>query len=123
MLIGGATAGAEGTVYEGKTCAELGAMVREAQEAGDEALAEELQTRRNLVMNASFLRASRFTSVVSSGLSALVMGLGVVLGFIGAAPLKIAPTKVAVTAWPSESQQAPALFLHLCAVSRSGAVA
>lgn len=61
-------------------------------------LAEELQTRRNLVMDASFLRASLFTSVVSFGVSALVMGLGVVLGFIGAALLKIAPKKVAVTA-------------------------
>ncbi|WP_237205070.1 aromatic ring-opening dioxygenase LigA [Rothia nasimurium] len=93
-----ATAGAEGTVYEGKTYAELGTMVREAQDAGDEALAEELQTRRNLVMDASFLRASLFTSVVSFGVSALVMGLGVVLGFIGAALLKIAPKKAAVPA-------------------------
>lgn len=48
------------------------AEVLEAQEAGDEALAEELQTRRNLVMDmdASFLRASLFTSVVSFGVSA-----------------------------------------------------
>ena len=44
-----ATAGAEGTAYEGKTYAELGTMVREAQDAGDEALAEELQTRRALL--------------------------------------------------------------------------
>lgn len=41
------------------------AEVREAQEAGDEALAEELQTRRNLVMDASF-----FISVASFGVSA-----------------------------------------------------
>lgn len=66
--------------------------------AASNQLAEELQTRRNLVMDASFLRASLFTSVVSFGVSALVMGLGVVLGFIGAALLKIAPKKVAVTA-------------------------
>lgn len=92
------TAGAEGTVYEGKTYAELGTMVREAQNAGDEALAEELQARRNLVMDASFLRASLFTSVVSFGVSALVMGLGVVLAFIGAAFLKMAPKKVVATA-------------------------
>lgn len=85
-------------LIEGKTYAELGTMVREAQDAGDEALAEEFQTRRNLVMDASFLRASLFTSVVSFGVSALVMGLGGVLGFIGAALLKIAPKKVAVPA-------------------------
>ncbi|WP_336603579.1 hypothetical protein [Rothia nasimurium] len=66
--------------------------------AASNQLAEELQTCRNLVMDASFLRASLFTSVVSFGVSALVMGLGVVLGFIGAALLKIAPKKVAVTA-------------------------
>lgn len=93
-----ATAGAEGTVYEDKTYVELGTMVREAQGAGDEALAEELQTCRNLVMDASFLRASLFTSVVSFGVSALVMGLGVVLAFIGAAFLKLASKKVVATA-------------------------
>ena len=62
-------------LIEGKTYAELGTMVREAQDAGDEALAEEFQTRRNLVMDASFLRASLFTSVVSFGVSALVIPL------------------------------------------------
>ncbi|MBE7701388.1 aromatic ring-opening dioxygenase LigA [Oerskovia sp. Sa1BUA8] len=38
---------------------------------------------RAVVMNGSFLRASLFTSVVSYGVSALVMGLGVLFGLIG----------------------------------------
>ncbi|RPF27592.1 aromatic ring-opening dioxygenase LigA [Georgenia muralis] len=61
----------------GKTYAELGGEVRAAEEAGDTALAEELQGQRTTVTNASFLRASLFTSVVSYGVAALVVGLGV----------------------------------------------
>jgi len=38
---------------------------------------------RATVMNASFLRASLFTSVVSYGVSALVMGLGLILAMFG----------------------------------------
>lgn len=64
---------------EGRTYAELGALVRQAQNDGDEALAEELQAQRTTVMNGSFLRASLFTSVVAFGVSALVIGLGVIL--------------------------------------------
>lgn len=70
---------------DGKTYAELGAEVRAAEQAGDAALAEELQGQRNTVMNASFLRASLFTSVVSYGVSALVIGLGVLFLVFGAA--------------------------------------
>ena len=40
---------------------------------------------RETVMNASFLRASLFTSVVSFGVAAMAMGLGVVLILIGIA--------------------------------------
>lgn len=53
---------------------------------------------RAVVMNASFLRASLFTSVVAFGVSALVIGMGVLLGFFGwalralvPAPAKAAP--------------------------------
>lgn len=46
---------------EGKTYAELG----------------QNDDRRETVMNASFLRASLFTSIVSFGIAALVMGLGI----------------------------------------------
>jgi hypothetical protein len=38
---------------------------------------------RATAMNASFLRASLFTSVVAYGVSALVMGLGVLFGLLG----------------------------------------
>ncbi|WP_341360347.1 aromatic ring-opening dioxygenase LigA [Georgenia sp. M64] len=67
----------------GKTYAELGGEVRAAEEAGDTALAEELQGQRTTVMNASFLRASLFTSVVSYGVAALVIGLGVLWVLVG----------------------------------------
>lgn len=38
---------------------------------------------REVAMNASFLRASLFTSVVAYGVAALVMGLGVLVGATG----------------------------------------
>lgn len=79
----------------GQTYAELGAQVNEAKEAGDTALAEELQGQRTTVMNASFLRASLFTSVVSYGVAALVMGLGVLFLLVGAAFLSLARTVAA----------------------------
>jgi hypothetical protein len=76
---------------EGRTYAELGALVKEAEAGGDTALAEELQGQRTTVMNASFLRASLFTSVVSYGVAALVMGLGVLLAAFGLAFRSLAP--------------------------------
>ncbi|MFC7879683.1 hypothetical protein [Isoptericola sp. NPDC057391] len=45
---------------------------------------------RDTVMNASFLRASLFTSVVAFGVCALVIGLGVVLILLGSALRKLA---------------------------------
>lgn len=41
------------------------------------------QAQRNSIMNGSFLRASLFTSVLAFGVSAMVIGLGVLLAFIG----------------------------------------
>lgn len=81
----------------GKTYAELGALAsaareeaKAAEEAGDTALAEQKTTeatefteQRQTVMTASFLRASLFTSVVSFGVAALVMGLGVLSLLVG----------------------------------------
>ncbi|MCK6209959.1 aromatic ring-opening dioxygenase LigA [Georgenia sp. EYE_87] len=89
---------------DGKTYAELGAEVRAAEEAGDTALAEELQGQRTTVMNASFLRASLFTSVVSYGVAALVVGLGVLLLIFGAAFSSLAKTAPAVAAAPARSE-------------------
>ena len=68
---------------ENRTYAELGSMIQEAEEAGDTESAEELQAQRDSVMNASFLRASLFTSVVSYGVAALVIGLGIILILVG----------------------------------------
>ena len=45
---------------------------------------------RQTVMTASFLRASLFTSVVSFGVAAMAMGIGVVLGLIGYALFLVA---------------------------------
>ena len=47
---------------------------------------------RDTVMNASFLRASLFTSVVAFGICVLVIGLGIVLGVIGGALRKLGRT-------------------------------
>lgn len=72
-----AAAGAEGTY------AELGGMIRAERDAGNDERADELQAQRDNMMNASFLRASLFTSVLAYGVSAMVIGLGVLLAFIG----------------------------------------
>lgn len=76
---------------EGKTYAELGELAGEAKAAGDEELAEQYQGQRNTVMNASFLRASLFTSVLAFGVAALVIGLGVMFALIGWALMSIRP--------------------------------
>lgn len=62
---------------EGRTYAELGEAMQDVEPGSPEA--EELQAQRDSVMNASFLRASLFTSIVAYGVAALVVGLGVVL--------------------------------------------
>lgn len=77
---------------EGRTYAELGGLIQEAEEAGDTEQAEELQAQRDSVMNASFLRASLFTSVVSYGVAALVIGLGIILILVGWALTSLART-------------------------------
>lgn len=45
---------------------------------------------RQVAMNASFLRASLFTSVVSFGVAAMAMGLGVVMLMVGTAITSLA---------------------------------
>ncbi|PFG39870.1 hypothetical protein ATJ97_2390 [Georgenia soli] len=94
---------------EGRTYAELGGLVKEAEAAGDTALAEELQGQRATVMNASFLRASLFTSVVSYGVAALVMGLGALLAIFGVAFRSFAPAAApeAVRPVPAKLDQVP----------------
>jgi len=48
---------------------------------------------RPMVMNASFLRASLFTSVVSFGVAAFAMGAGVIIALLGCAIWLIAPRR------------------------------
>ena len=78
----------------GKTYAELGSLINEAKAANDTAKAEELTTQRATMMNASFLRASLFTSVLAYGVSLLVIGLGVMFLFLGWAFGSLAKPKV-----------------------------
>ncbi len=49
---------------------------------------------RQTVMTASFLRASLFTSVVSFGVAAMAVGLGVVLILIGASLVRIGRLRI-----------------------------
>ena len=71
---------------DGKTYAEIGAEVAALKAADAEGNADEIEAlgeQRTTVMNGSFLRASLFTSVVAYGVSALVMGLGVMFILLG----------------------------------------
>jgi hypothetical protein len=52
--------------------------------------------RRETVMTASFLRASLFTSVVSFGVAAMAVGLGIVFLLVGVALMRVARTATAV---------------------------
>ncbi|WP_239170769.1 aromatic ring-opening dioxygenase LigA [Actinoplanes xinjiangensis] len=51
---------------------------------------------RQTVMNGSFLRASLFTSVVSFGIAAMAVGLGIVIALIGYALFLVARRLAAV---------------------------
>ena len=73
-------------------------MNTEAKNAGDTAKADELTATRNTLMNASFLRASLFTSVLAYGVSLLVMGLGVMFLLLGWAFGALARPRVVSTA-------------------------
>ena len=78
----------------GHTYAELGDLVNQASDSGDEDLAAELEAQRTTVMNASFLRASLFTSVVSYGVAAMAIVLGVLLGLSGLSVRQLARATV-----------------------------
>ena len=81
------------TASGGKTYAELGTMITAAKNAGDTATADQLTATRTTLMNASFLRASLFTSVVAYGVALLVIGLGIMFALLGWAFLGLAPAK------------------------------
>jgi hypothetical protein len=63
---------------------------------------------RTVAMNASFLRASLFTSVVAFGVAALVMGLGVLFILVGYALWALAGRKVATVVEPRATTPADA---------------
>jgi hypothetical protein len=66
-----------------KTYSELGTLASDATKAGNTADATKYTNLRTTVMTGSFLRASLFTSVLSYGVCAMAMGLGLMLGLIG----------------------------------------
>jgi len=67
-----------------------------------------LSGARTTVMNGSFLRASLFTSVVSYGVAALVIGLGILFGLLGFALRAISTTTTTVTEAPVTGKSVPA---------------
>ena len=70
---------------QGRTFAEISEEWMEATQTGNTARAEELAGPRQMIMQANFLRASLFTSVLAYGVSALTMGIGVLTGIVGSA--------------------------------------
>ncbi len=90
-------------ISEGKTYAELGELAGQAEADGDTELATQYNGQRDTVMNASFLRASLFTSVLAFGVAALVVGLGIMLGLIGWALMSIRPAVVHTNATPENA--------------------
>jgi len=84
------------------TYAELGAKVQEARDAGDTATADQLQQTRAMVETGNFVRASLFTSVMAFGVSALVMGAGLLFSFLGWGLYRLSATR-AQEAEPQEA--------------------
>lgn len=68
---------------------------------------------RETVMNASFLRASLYTSVVAFGVSALVVGLGILFVLVGMALRKLA-------GGPSVAVETPAAYTSSGELSEGG---
>lgn len=75
------------TATDGLSYADLGTVVNEAKEqyGDDSPEASEAQGMRDLQMNASFLRASIFTSILAFGVSLLVVGTGLSVLLTGTA--------------------------------------
>lgn len=70
---------------QGRTFAEISEEWLQATQTGDTARADELAGPRQMIMQANFLRASLFTSVLAYGVSALTIGIGVLTGIVGSA--------------------------------------
>jgi hypothetical protein len=65
-----------------------------------------LADERTSAMNGSFLRASLFTSVISFGVAALVIGVGLLFALLGFALVKVSTT-AAVTSFTTARKGAP----------------
>lgn len=70
---------------QGRAFAEISEEWLHATQSGDTARADELAGPRQMIMQANFLRASLFTSVLAYGVSALTVGIGVLTGIVGSA--------------------------------------
>lgn len=68
---------------QGRTFAEISEEWAEATQAGNTARAEELAEPRQMIMQANFLRASLFMSVLAYGVAALTIAMGVLTGIVG----------------------------------------
>lgn len=80
-----ALAGAENMTY-----AQLGDRITQAKAANNDADVKKYTDMRTTAMNGSFLRASLFTSVLSYGVCAFAMGMGLVVGLVGWALTRVA---------------------------------
>ena len=78
-------AGAENMTY-----AELGAKITAAKNAKNDADVKKYTDMRATAQQGSFLRASLFTSVLSYGVCAFAMGMGLMLGLVGWSLTKVA---------------------------------
>lgn len=93
---------------KGRTYAQIGADAKvlkaklEASGLSKEEVAKSpdvvaLAETRDSTMNGSFLRASLFTSVISYGVSAMAIGLGVLFALLGFALVKLSATNAATS--------------------------
>ena len=95
--------GADATALKAKLAAD--GLSKEEVAANPDVVA--LAATRTSTMNGSFLRASLFTSVISYGLSALVIGLGVLFGLLGVALIQLSTTTVITSSAASTGSREP----------------
>lgn len=87
----------------GMSYSELGAAATAAKKAGDTTKADELTKQRTSAMNASFLRASLFTSVLSFGVCLMAIGVGLTLLVVGWALTKAGSRAVVEAKFKAET--------------------
>lgn len=93
---------------EGKTYAEIGVdqtkaradlekATSDSEKAAAQAALDKATQSRTTVMNAAFLRSSLFSSVITYGIAALVVGLGLMFALLGWALTTLKPAVTATT--------------------------